>query len=71
MQLRRERVYFYLSSLLRGKTPISFARVVGEENRDAQCQMRSKNRLALSVGVSLTVAFLLLLTFVLPFVLLF
>jgi hypothetical protein len=54
MQLRRERVHFYLSTLLKGKMPISFACASGEENRDAQCQMRCKNGFALSVGVRLS-----------------
>jgi hypothetical protein len=34
--------------------PISFACASGEENRDAQCQMRCKNGFALCVGVRLS-----------------
>ena len=48
-------MYFYTSSLLRGKLPRAFDSAVGEEFCDAQCQLEMKNGFASTVGVGLSV----------------
>ncbi|TVU29740.1 hypothetical protein EJB05_21324, partial [Eragrostis curvula] len=52
MPLRREGIYFYIVSLLRGKFPIVFGSSVGRLFGDAQCRFTMQNGYAWRVGSS-------------------
>ncbi|TVU34849.1 hypothetical protein EJB05_16703, partial [Eragrostis curvula] len=56
MPLRREGIYFYIVSLLRGKFPIVFGSSVGRLFGDAQCRFTMQNGYAWRVGSSVEVS---------------